>query len=105
MSRSVFMQPARSSWEHSYCIERTMKFACLMYQLVDMSRSSLQCPDIKRQKCPIVTQSVAEARRNPGTPPLYDVTAEGSEPASVRTLPLRAVRVKCRQERRGHEQH
>jgi hypothetical protein len=82
-----------------------MKFACLMHHSVGMSASSLQCPDIKRQTRPIVTQSVAEARRNLGTPPLYDVTAESSEPASVRTLPLRALRVKCRQERRGHDQH
>jgi hypothetical protein len=46
-----------------------MKFACLMYQSVGISRSSLQCPDIKRQMRTIVTQSVAEARRNPSTPP------------------------------------
>lgn len=81
-----------------------MKFACLMYQLVGMSRSVLQCcSDIKRQKYPIAV--CGGSIRNLGTPLLYDVTAEGSEPAAVRTLPHRALRGKCRQERRGHEQH
>ena len=65
----LYATPGRSPWKHSYCIERTMKFACLMYQSVGMSRSSLQYPDIKRQMRTIVTQSVAEARRNPSTPP------------------------------------
>jgi len=70
MSRSVFMQHRPDLlWKHSYCTERTMKFACLMYHSVGMSPGSLQCPDIKRRTRPIVTQSVAEARRNLGTPP------------------------------------
>ena len=88
----LYTASARSPWKHSYCIEQAMKVVCLTHQLVDMN-----CLDIKRQKCPSVTQSVAEARRNLSALPLYDAATEGSEQAAVRTLPLRALRVKCRQ--------